>query len=744
MRDTIRTVVVAIGLALASASAARAQLSPGPLARPHAHLEGMRNCTHCHEVGQGLSANLCLRCHEPLRTRIEAGKGFHGRLPAAERARCERCHHEHVGRDFALVRWPAGGPESFDHRKTGWALEGAHRPLACNKCHNAERIEDAKVRAFKGKAGALARTYLGLDRACASCHEDVHRGELGDDCARCHDQKRFRPARGFDHARTDFPLRGKHADVECRACHLPADARPQPGGSEVALMRWRDLPHSRCTDCHEDRHAGRMGSDCTRCHDERAFKPARYTVAEHAKTGFALRGKHAELGCADCHGERLDRSVQGAACASCHEDRAHGGSLGSDCAACHDDRRPWKDSRFVRARHAPDRFPLTGAHRQAACNLCHLDLVRGGEAEAVRAHPKLAHGKAPAFSVKRPARAIAAHTRASEPPAQCAACHRDRHEGRLGSDCARCHDTATWAPAKRFTVADHRRTRYALEGAHRRVACTKCHGKAEGGRLERVAPLAFARCLDCHEDAHHGELRHRSDRGECAACHTVQHFRPSTFDRAAHDQLAFRLTGAHATVACDRCHREGRERLTLRPASAHCGDCHSDPHAGQLGMRCTRCHDDRDWKPRGFDHARTRFPLRGRHAQLTCAKCHRAVAVGAGRRRVHYRPLETRCTGCHRDPHLGQFVAAAPRRDCTACHDEHRFRPAVRFDHARMTNFPLDGAHAKARCEGCHDRIEIAPGTTVVRYRATPHTCAACHADAHRAAPWRRRGRNGR
>ena len=35
-----------------------AQLSPGDLSKPHANLEGLENCTQCHDAGKKISANL--------------------------------------------------------------------------------------------------------------------------------------------------------------------------------------------------------------------------------------------------------------------------------------------------------------------------------------------------------------------------------------------------------------------------------------------------------------------------------------------------------------------------------------------------------------------------------------------------------------------------------------------------------------------------------------------------------------
>ena len=95
-------------------SAAAQFFSPGPLARPHAALEGLETCTKCHEEQKGLSARLCLDCHTELAPRIAKGAGFHGRLPAAKRQECQACHPDHRGLDFEMVEWE-GSRDKFDH-----------------------------------------------------------------------------------------------------------------------------------------------------------------------------------------------------------------------------------------------------------------------------------------------------------------------------------------------------------------------------------------------------------------------------------------------------------------------------------------------------------------------------------------------------------------------------------------------------------------------------------------------------
>ena len=119
-------------------------LSPGELSRPHAALEGTAHCTKCHPAGGKLAAEPCLACHEELRGRIAAGKGLHGRIPAADRA-CERCHHEHEGRDFALVSW---GKE-----RTGDLRPRADRDAARREAREGRLREVPRPAARRGRGG---------------------------------------------------------------------------------------------------------------------------------------------------------------------------------------------------------------------------------------------------------------------------------------------------------------------------------------------------------------------------------------------------------------------------------------------------------------------------------------------------------------------------------------------------------------------------------------------------------------
>ncbi len=140
---------------------------------------------------------------------------------------------------------------------------------------------------------------------------------------------------------------------------------------------------------------------------------------------------------------------------------------------------------------------------------------------------------------------------------------------------------------------------------------------------------------------------------------------------------------------------------------------------------CASCHDVTAWKSVAFNHDSTRYPLRGAHANLACDKCHTAAVAGLPARFVGL-GLTCSASGCHRDPHGGQFADRPRGSTCTTCHTEAAWATLV-FDHQRDTDYPLDGAHRNLKCVACHKPAGDPP---VVRYRPLPHRCEDCHSAA--------------
>ncbi|HYD52901.1 MAG TPA: hypothetical protein VEA99_09750, partial [Gemmatimonadaceae bacterium] len=467
-------------------------------------------------------------------------------------------------------------------------------------------------------------------------------------------------------------------------------------------------------------------------------------------------GKHADVACAKCHlAPRLRPPLDSAGrpvpvfkpiafrdCASCHAD-PHRGALKGSCTSCHStssfaaiDRRGFD--------HDRTRYPLRGRHAAATCASCHVGFPSAG---------------------MRP------------PFATCASCHRDPHEGQgtlagRPVDCAACHRVEGFTPAT-LTVAQHQATAFPLRGRHARVACSACHAvrasispASSGARARRVVELrpASRDCADCHADPHAGQSGTRVGASSCAGCHGEDDWRRSTLVPSAHAALALPLDGAHERVGCAACHGARRKglpalpatralgaaRVAFRIAETTCAQCHADPHrwraAGAGARDCANCHDARRFRPATMDaarHATTAWPLEGAHRAVPCAACHREptrpaaagslIAARAAPAALDLRVASTACGACHADPH-GTVFGRAAGAACEGCHTVDAFTPARGFDHARASRFPLEGAHARLRCDACHRRT----AGTAPTYAGLSRTCESCHADGLRPPRGRR------
>lgn len=322
-----------------------------PLAGKHRGVQ----CDDCHpnERYKEIPKN-CFACHR-LDNRH---KGRYAR-------KCDKCH--------APTGWSG---ILFDHDKdTKYKLENSHKGVTCNQCHKGKNIYEEN-----------------LTDACFQCHkaDDVHRGRNGKKCENCHNTKGFGKAK-FDHDKTDFPLQGKHKDVNCTDCHRG---------------NLKDELSTGCYDCHQpdDVHKGQQGKNCVQCHDERGWNAE--VVFDHALSKFPLLGVHATLACEQCHVSRSFKDAE-ERCISCHkEDDTHKKTLGPKCELCHN-ASDWKAWLFDHDKQTD--FKLEGAHKGLVCNACHREKVK----KEIRMD------------------------------ADCYSCHAgdDAHAGSFGRYCDRCHTT---------------------------------------------------------------------------------------------------------------------------------------------------------------------------------------------------------------------------------------------------------------------------------------------------------------
>lgn len=180
-----------------NAALADGQISPGPLSRAHQSINGLTDCTSCHEISPGGKIYKCLSCHTEIASRIAARRGLHALYNSQSDSsqKCVSCHSEHNGQDFTIVKFHI---KAFDHAQTGYKLEGKHAALECGRCHQPERISPEERATIKVKD--LRRTYVGVSPDCTNCHQDSHKGRLGSNCLQCHNFIGFKDLSKFDHS----------------------------------------------------------------------------------------------------------------------------------------------------------------------------------------------------------------------------------------------------------------------------------------------------------------------------------------------------------------------------------------------------------------------------------------------------------------------------------------------------------------------------------------------------------------
>ncbi len=342
------------GLTRAAQDNAHGVTSKWPLTRRHRGVA----CERCHKQGKfEMRSSECDSCHRDTLHRGTLGK------------ECSRCH---MGGDWRAVR--------FDHEVTKWPLEGWHKHIdGCEKCHPGRRFGDTP-------------TSCGAD----GCHaaDDIHKGQLGDECERCHSPT---GENKFEHnQQTHFALRGAHQRTACDQCHSTV----------------RFAPRSRqCVGCHPEpaAHRGRYGKNCAGCHNQNVFSDV---TAIHDLGDFSLGGAHDGLDCTACHVDSRPLRGTGELCITCHrQDDVHANGLSPRCGTCHS-QWSWAPARFD---HSSVGCTPIGLHRTLPCNDCH----KNGNYAAVSA--------------------------------QCYSCHRDEAlavtspDHSAFFDCGRCHNASYWS-----------------------------------------------------------------------------------------------------------------------------------------------------------------------------------------------------------------------------------------------------------------------------------------------------------
>jgi len=280
-----------------------------PLSGFASHADFEAECERCHAPWQGSEAGRCESCHADVGEQRFTRTGMHGRLP--DTSDCGRCHTEHEGREATITTYDL---EAFEHDwLTGFSLarhwaDFDETSILCDECHLHQSYAAAQVdcwschetadstfmtdhAALYGESCHVCHDGLdsmvpfdhqvvfplegghtgqecqachtptvsaGTPAECVGCHEEpaVHAGQFGLDCARCHTDVAWLPARLSIHT---FPLdHGQEGEDDCQSCHQ------------------RKYDEYSCTNCHahepaemRDVHveAGILEfSDCIECH----------------------------------------------------------------------------------------------------------------------------------------------------------------------------------------------------------------------------------------------------------------------------------------------------------------------------------------------------------------------------------------------------------------------------------------------------------------------------------------------
>ena len=235
-------------------------------------------CTSCHKAAvapQDAPTN-CAGCH----TEPPAHAGVFSKQD------CGVCHNTNAWTPAKLASQPV-----FQHTDTKFQLINHQKnfdgkAITCTDCHTQAAAGDFSVNI----------------QTCVNCHStkdatfmQQHVQQYGPNCVSCHDGAGN--MKNFDHAKL-FPLEGKHAGLECTACHVDQNFQ---GAS------------SACVACHAEPaiHAGLFGTQCQSCHSTTAWAPAQLT--QHT---FPLdHGGKGEVSCQTCHVQTYTAYT----CYGCHE-----------------------------------------------------------------------------------------------------------------------------------------------------------------------------------------------------------------------------------------------------------------------------------------------------------------------------------------------------------------------------------------------------------------------------------------
>lgn len=511
------------------------------------------------------------------------------------------------------------------------------------------------------------------------------------------------------------PVADAHADFEsdCEKCHKRGGKTDPNGGNR---------PNSKCLACHDDiakrmnnnkglhssspvSKASKSEEGCWSCHHDHLGRnfdminsakegkgPAWRDVGgsqknfNHNLTGYRLIGGHRGLECDKCHEPTKKRPKSQTRtflgnrteCLACHENyhKFEQGDALNRCQKCHNFSSWTKFNLPLDFNHDNTSFPLRGAHKRMQCQQCH---PKG------KPFAPLAHGS-------------------------CETCHTNDsiHGSTFASkNCVFCHYESTWKRRIKVSTKQHKarlsKKDYDPKGRHLTLGCETCHAGLKSSPKN-------GECTSCHNNVHGAEWVRKNK--TCDKCHGEKVWEALAVTNKDHKTWSdWELTDRHLEVRCLKCHRATTGVPAEVPKQHDCAYCHTDIHKGSRGPECNKCHPTTSWNKEDikFDHdTQTRFPLRGKHVNVTCEQCHPDPNT--------FKQRDHTCKACHGSPHMDKLP-----HECEQCHVEEEWREE-KFDHNSMASFQLRGRHMQTPCFKCHMDMG---------FRGTPDSCRVCHWDYH-------------
>jgi hypothetical protein len=280
-----------------------------PLNGYTSHAEFEQQCTHCHAPMHCVTDTRCQDCHMDIAQERSATEGLHSRLPGTDR--CQSCHVEHMGRDAVITEFAFA---NVDHTAlTGFSLaqhetnyDGSS--LTCESCHQQDRFLTASLDCLT--------CHVEEDRQ----YMEQHRMEYGDFCLQCHDgfdrMSAFDHNQYYllDGKHTDCTCQECHINNQytqtpaaCKDCHEDPDLHLGEFGLDCdrchTTTTWLEARLTRHLFDLDHGGEGRVG--CVVCHTGSYAQNTCYGCHDHEEQ--AMNEIHAKLGlqsiqnCMECH-----------------------------------------------------------------------------------------------------------------------------------------------------------------------------------------------------------------------------------------------------------------------------------------------------------------------------------------------------------------------------------------------------------------------------------------------------------